>query len=489
MSTPKQNTMYVRNPIYVFYAFGAVAFLLLCMVFAVRSTIGPIENALFNAFYYIPDIFTPIFILITFCGSLAAVLLVSLILIVKSKRDIALRVMVSAITAYGITYLVKGWIERGRPDTFLNYVVPKIEATGYGFTSSYAAVAVAVGLTLSLYAPRVYRRWILLAFVVISCSRIVLGVNFPLDIIGGWAVGMFCYSLTSLALGSINFMIDPNKLAKKLQAAGLEGVKLKPASVDARGSVPFFGEYKNGKIFVKVFNQDNNAADWLFKLLRRVQYRRLEDEVPSLTPKRAIEHEAYLTMLAKYNAKVSVPEVLGIYKVGTNSYAMATMRIDATGLDKLESNKITDNMLNLVWEQIVKLHKHNIIHKDLRAANVMIENKTGLPWLIDFGFSECAVDESAYYKDNIEFIASSATKVGAKRAVAAGHKALGRKNIKKAIPYMQYAALSGATTTNLKQSDNLLAEIREEMSKAANMDLRHIIKAKLSRLGRSKNFK
>jgi undecaprenyl-diphosphatase len=214
-------------------------------------------------------------------------------------------------------------------------------------------------------------------------------------------------------MGSPVRRISADFLAKKIRNQGLEDLTLKPASVDARGSVPFFGEAKGKKVFVKVFNQDNNAADWLFKLVRRIQYRRLEDEVPSLTPKRAIEHEAYLTMLAKYNAKARVPEVLGIYRVGANSYAMATEMIDSTGLDKMELKDISDKTLDDIWVQIKRLHQHNIIHKDLRAANVMVQSRTGMPWIIDFGFSECAVQPKSFYKDNVEFIASSATKVRA----------------------------------------------------------------------------
>ena len=77
-------------------------------------------------------------------------------------------------------------------------------------------------------------------------------------------------------------------------------------------------------MFVKVFNQDNNAADWLFKVIRRVHgIVGWKTKCRRWTPKRAIEHEAYLTMLAIYQAKARVPEVLGIYKVGSNSYAMA----------------------------------------------------------------------------------------------------------------------------------------------------------------------
>lgn len=483
MSKVKQNTMYVRNPIYIFYALGATLWLLLCTLFASRPTVGLLEEALFSVIYRLPDILTPLFLVVTLLGSVFAIIFIAILFILKHRSDIALRVVIASVSAYLLSRIMKDWVERVRPEFFFEWVEPRTFASGFGFPSGHAAVSAAIGLTLALYAPRSYRRWILLAFVLVGCSRVYLGVHLPLDIVGGWLVGLICYSITSLALGSKYTPISPIRLAQRLRDAGLANLTLKPASVDARGSVPFFGEYEDGKVFVKVFNQDNNAADWLFKLLRRIQYRRLEDEVPSLTPKRAIEHEAYITMLAQYRAHVRAPKLIGMYHVGSNSYAMVLMRIDADGLDSLKTSDITDVMLAGVWEQVNKLHKHHIIHKDLRTANVMIERKTNLPWIIDFGFSECAVRAHANYKDNVEFIASSATKVGAKRAVASAKKALGKKELAEAIPYMQYAALSGATTTSLKKRPGLIEEIRSEMHHAIGLKSGEIKQTKIKRVG------
>jgi tRNA A-37 threonylcarbamoyl transferase component Bud32 len=324
--------------------------------------------------------------------------------------------------------------------------------------------------------------------VLVSIAGLYLGSSMPLDALSGYAVGLICFSLVSLGFGSVFYPINLEKLNATLIKGGMKDLKLKPASVDARGSVPFFGTCTKGPVFVKVFYQDNNAADWLFKMLRRIQYRRLEDEVPSLTPKRTIEHEAYITMLAKSSAGVRVPQVIGVFRVAHNSYAMATELIISYGLDKIKSSEITDKMLSGVWKQINTLHQGRIIHKDLRCANIMIEKATKLPWIIDFGFSESAIDQKSFYKDNVEFIASSATKVGASRAVKIAVKELGKNAISDALPYMQYAALSGATTTDLKAKRGLLEEIRLQMSEVAGLNADQSKKAKLSRINRPSKF-
>ena len=53
---------------------------------------------------------------------------------------------------------------------------------------------------------------------------------------------------------------------------------------------------------------------------------------------------------------------------------------------------ITDEILEGIWEQIKLLHENHLAHRDLRAANVFIDNNND-SWLIDFGFADAAVAE------------------------------------------------------------------------------------------------
>jgi len=50
-------------------------------------------------------------------------------------------------------------------------------------------------------------------------------------------------------------------------------------------------------------------------------------------------------------------------------------------------------------EYIDSLHENNIYHRDLHEGNVMIDNDTGLPWIIDFGASQESIgsDEEEIY--------------------------------------------------------------------------------------------
>lgn len=478
----RQNITYTRNPVYVFYAAGAILLFIICSLFATRARVGNLEQSIINLFSTFPRVFAPVVEVVLLLGSLVVAFAFSIYLFFIRRRDVALRVATSALLAYLLTLSFQLLFAEARPHISSENFLRFLSTSEYDYPSSYMAVATAVGLTISLYVSRARRHLVAYLIALVGIAAIYLSVNLPLDIFGGYALGLLSFSLISLAFGAVYYPINEKLLTRKLTEGGMQRLKLKPAKVDARGSAPFFGTYAGGPVFIKVYNRDNNLADWLFKLSRRVLYRRLEDEVPSLTPKRAIEHEAYITMLAK-SVGVRAPHIIGVYKVRHNTYAMATKRIDGIGLDSINNNSVTDSMLSEIWKQIQKLHENRIIHKDLRTANIMIEKESGVPWIIDFGFSESAIDKRSYYKDNVEFIASSATKIGAKRAVKIAQKILGKQAIQDAIPYMQYPALSGATTTALKAKRGLLEEIIQQMQ--ASITSTETIKvAKISRIPR-----
>jgi undecaprenyl-diphosphatase len=476
----KAKSSYKRNPVYVIYAFIALLIYIICSLIAYRTQVGFFESTIFALFHRLPDLFLLIFAPILAVSLGGFTLFGFLFYLFKRRFDVALRLFVSVLFAGIITALIDP--VRNSPAYLLESVEQRLTTASFAFPSVLMAIAVAGGLVISLYVSNNYRHYINYLLWGLASSLLFLGISLPIDILAGYAIGLLSFSLCSLLLGAAYSPIDPNKLSKSLRKSGLKDAKLKPLSADARGSTPFFGSSSEGPIFAKVYNRDNNAADWLFKVMRRIRYRRLEDEVPSLTAKRAIEHEAYVTLLAKSTAGVRTPDFIGIFKIEQNSYAMVTKLIDAKGLDSIESSKVTDKLLDSVWMEINKLHQSRIVHKDLRTANIMIENKTNLPWIIDFGFAETAIGSNAYYKDIVEFTASSAVIVGAKRAVKSAYSSIDRNSFKKAIPYMQYSAISGATTTLLKQNKGLLEQIRSEMSKVSKASAKETKKARMKRI-------
>jgi undecaprenyl-diphosphatase len=83
--------------------------------------------------------------------------------------------------------------------------------------------------------------------------------------------------------------------------------------------------------------------------------------------------------------------------------------------------------------------------------------------MIDFGFSEVAVQQSLLNADVGQLLASLGVVVGAERAVTAAVDVLGTEAVGEALPRLQSKALSGATQTSLKEHPGLLKELQQEV--------------------------
>ena len=200
-------------------------------------------------------------------------------------------------------------------------------------------------------------------------------------------------------------------------ASALPCSRLERAGVDARGSTPYFGVGADGsKLFVKVLGADERSADLLFRLYRRLQPRDFGDERPFSTLRRAVEHEAFVALVAQ-SLGVRTPSVRAFAAVEPNGYVLAYDTIDGRSLDRVEPSEVTDEVLAAIWRLVGELRRHRIAHRDLRLANVFLDDG-GDVWLIDFGFSEVAASDLLLATDVAELLASSSLCVGPERAIA-----------------------------------------------------------------------
>ena len=190
------------------------------------------------------------------------------------------------------------------------------------------------------------------------------------------------------------------------------------------GSTPYFGgPATSTRLFVKALGRDERSADLLFRLYRRLQPRDLGDEKPFSTLRRTVEHEALVSLTAR-DLGVRTPRLVAFATAAPDGFVLAYEAVDGRSLDRVAVADLTDAVLDEVWQQLVTLRAHRIAHRDLRLANMFLADD-GRVWLIDFGFSELAASDVLMATDVAELLASSATTVGADRAVAAGTRAIG----------------------------------------------------------------
>jgi undecaprenyl-diphosphatase len=131
---------------------------------------------------------SPLFLAAT--GSLAAVALY-----LKRKRAEALLFAVTMLGEIAMSFLLKAWFRRMRPDTFFDYPLPDSYSypSGHAF-GSFCFYGILAWIVINSRQPTWVRIGVGIStvsiIILIGISRIYLGVHFPSDVIAGLIAGV-----------------------------------------------------------------------------------------------------------------------------------------------------------------------------------------------------------------------------------------------------------------------------------------------------------
>ena len=146
-----------------------------------------------------------------------------------------------------------------------------------------------------------------------------------------------------------------------------------------------------------------------------------------------------------------------------NGFVLAYEQIAGRSLDRARPGQVTDAVLAAVWRLLAQLRQRRIAHRDLRLANIFLDDD-GEVWLIDFGFSELAASDMLLATDVAELIASSSMCVGPERAVAHAVASVDDETLSRALRRLRPWALAGATRTALKSRPGALDDVRTRLA-------------------------
>jgi undecaprenyl-diphosphatase len=394
-------------------------------------------------------------------GTYGAIFVMAGIALLTRRIRLALELLAAGLIAYYAAIGIKDLVSRGRPAEVISGVVIHGQpAQGLGFPSGHAAVSAALAATAVPFLARRWRRWIWLLPVTVGIARIFVGAHLPLDVVGGFVLGWTVGAVVHLIGGSPSGRVSGSQVRAALERSGQRVVEVREANVDARGSSPFFVDTaEGGHLFVKAVGADQRDADLLFKLWRFVAYRNLDDERPFTSAKRQLQVEALTDLLAAKSG-VRTPDVVALATIEDGTTLLAHRGLDAEGLDSVEVNRISDDVLEGLWSQIAFLHAAGIAHRDLRLTNVMIDME-GRPWIIDFGFAQTSASDRALARDVAEMLASQSTVVDPDRTVATALVALGPTPVAEALPFLTMSSLARATRTSLRSLPGHLEKLRD----------------------------
>jgi len=331
------------------------------------------------------------------------------------------------------------------------------------------AIAVAIYLVARPLLTVPYRRLAVGVITLNTVHVLLAGSELPRDILAAIACGFLAASSVLLALGRPMRPLDPDQVAAALRRTAVDVSEVHPASVDARGSRPFFGTMADGGgVFVKVLGREERSSDLLFRFYRWLRFRGLGDEAIASSLKQSIEHEALVSALAADDG-ILTPRLLGVAEVDADRLALAFVRIEGSSLDDVPVERLGDGVLRGIWRLVAELHRAGIAHRDLRLANLFLDDR-GQPWLIDFGFGTVAALPQQLAGDVAELLCSMAVAVGPERTVDAAVAELRPEQLQAALPRLQPDALSTATRKAMKAHKGLDKQLQQTAAGAVGVE-------------------
>ena len=450
-----------RHPGDVVRLVGALAVLLVSIKLVNRNHIDELEIDAFRLVNDLPGILYPLLWTVMQFGDVLVVPVLAGVAALTRRYRLAVNLAVAGFCCYFLARLVKNLVHRGRPSQYLPDINPHgPAASGLGFISGHAAVAVALASVASPYLSRRARRvaWTLAA--VVCLSRVYVGAHWPLDVIGGAAVGFAVGAAVHLVLGAPGGNPSAGRIRGALLESGFE-----PDEVVAQGrpdvprSARFLATTTDGeRLFVKFIPRERRDWDLAYRAWRRLTRRAASDPGRFGSPSEQVEREAYMILLAG-TVGVRVPQVLLARPTGNGAGLLVMEYILGASLAALPSEQLDDQLLAELWRQVGLLHAHRIAHHDLGGWSVVVDERHQ-PWLVDFDASEAMSGSLGLADDVAELLVSLTGVVGAERALAAALAGLGPEVVGAALEQSEPSRLSMQTRDALRADPALWDNLR-----------------------------
>jgi glycosyltransferase 2 family protein len=428
----------------------ALAILVVSAELVQRDRVGVLETNVFRLVNDLPGWLYPPLWAVMETGNLVAVPVIAAAAALTRRFRLAVNLAVAGAAAWLLARIVKQVVERGRPPGLLDAVhLHGPTATGLGYVSGHAAVAVALASVASPYLSRPMRRvaWAVAAAVCIA--RLYVGAHLPLDVVGGAALGWAIGALVHLLLGAPGGRPSVERARRALAACGLDPGRVEPlGGPDDRRSARFVATTRSGeRLFVKLIPRERRDADLLYRAWRRLVGGAAPDAGVS-SPREQVQREAYLALLAS-RADVRAPAVVYAGPCDGDAGLLVQRFVPGRPLDEYQPEEVGDELLRAIWRQVAALREARIAHGDLGRQSVVVDERDR-PWLVDFDQADAVAGDDLLDADVAELLASLAVRLGPERPLAAATEELGTTAVAQALRSARPAALTLSTRRELR---------------------------------------
>jgi uncharacterized membrane protein YbhN (UPF0104 family) len=395
---------------------------------------------------------------------LAVVLVVDVVL--RRRWDLVRDVLVAVSGVVAAAFLLSGFVQS-------DWLPLKAHLLArWGYPELRLASAIAVVLVIF---PELMRSIRVVAGCLIPLAAfgvVILGAARPSDSLAGLALGLAAAALVRLVFGTAAGVPPTEQVRASLAALGVKVRDLRPASEQHVGSAEYVGhDAEGGPLKVRVLGRDAQDTQWLAREWRQLSYKDPPRSAPTGRLEQ-VEHQALATLMAA-KAGVRVPEIVTAALGPDGDAVVATREPDIEPLESLAADRVSDEALDDLVQQVSKLHAAGISHGRLNASNVLVVEE-GL-MLVDLSAATLGAPQSALDMDIAELLVACAILVGPDRVLRLAVKAGWGDTVGRILPYLQPAALTPHLRDLARSHDVALKDLREAAAQATGQKVPELV--------------
>ena len=187
-----------------------------------RKRVRSCEAQAFQAINGLPDsLHIPAWVIMQL-GTLGAAPAAAGAALLAHDRELAGRLLAGGTSTWALSKLVKQMVRRPRPATLVSGTHTRgRDASGLGYPSGHAGVAVALGTAAFPRLSPPGRAFVAAAVPIVGLSRLYVGAHLPLDVAGGVAFGLAAGAAVALARQPSGQKNQPDVLPGRVCRGGL----------------------------------------------------------------------------------------------------------------------------------------------------------------------------------------------------------------------------------------------------------------------------
>src|SRR5579884_2528535 len=330
------------------------------------------------------------------------------------------------------------------------------------FPSVRMAVATAMATVASPYLPRSLRRLLPALIALVAATEDFTGHHLPLDVLAGAFIGWGLGTLLHLVWGAPGRATSAEVVARRLRSAGLELRSVTQVRSRPFGPMHFEAATNGGDcLLIEVVRRGQRRAGPLYKARRLLASLEVEDEPGLSSPSHEVDHEALVTLMAERRGVRTQVMLAG--QLGHGPALLVRQKIPGRRMHQMTAADFDDDLLDEIWRQITILGSARIAHHDLRAENVLVDDKND-PWILDFTFARGGASDTRIAQDVAEMLVSMTSVVGIERAVSSAIRVVPERRLRAAVTYLQPLALPARIRQQLGGDRPLLADLSGELA-------------------------